>query len=125
MANQDDFVKTALRLPRDLHAAIRAAAEGASKSMNSEIIGRLQESLRAAEAGSILERLNSRESQLLEANEKQIDLLWSLLDRADGAIRRCSTLIEESEGWHGAPELQRDVAVLLELISAVSLHRQR
>lgn len=38
---QDDYIKTALRLPRDLHAEISEAAVEHGRSMNSEIIDRL------------------------------------------------------------------------------------
>lgn len=41
MAKQDDYIKTALRLPRELHAAIQASAEDRRCSMNAEIIDRL------------------------------------------------------------------------------------
>ena len=38
---QDDYIKTALRLPRELHAEIKDAAEYHGRSMNAEIIARL------------------------------------------------------------------------------------
>jgi hypothetical protein len=41
---QDDYLKTALRLPRDLHARIHEAAEKAGRSMNAEIVARLEAS---------------------------------------------------------------------------------
>ncbi|MFT4068953.1 Arc family DNA-binding protein [Paraburkholderia sp.] len=41
MATQDDYIKTALRLPRHLHADISVSAENAGRSMNAEIIDRL------------------------------------------------------------------------------------
>ncbi|WP_261522966.1 Arc family DNA-binding protein [Burkholderia multivorans] len=43
--NQDDYLKTALRLPRDLHARIQEAAQQHSRSMNAEIVHRLAISL--------------------------------------------------------------------------------
>jgi hypothetical protein len=41
--SQDDYVKTALRLPRDLHAQIADAAEANGRSMNAEILARLKQ----------------------------------------------------------------------------------
>lgn len=41
---QDDYMKTALRLPRELHALIQEAAASAGRSMNAEIVARLQAS---------------------------------------------------------------------------------
>lgn len=42
--NQSDFVKTALRLPPDLHAMLHQAAEASGRSYNAEIVARLQAS---------------------------------------------------------------------------------
>lgn len=38
---QDDFIKTAIRLPRDLHAAILDSAAQHGRSMNAEMLARL------------------------------------------------------------------------------------
>ncbi|MFM0227859.1 Arc family DNA-binding protein [Paraburkholderia dipogonis] len=40
--NQDDYLKTALRLPRDLHAKIQEAGLANGRSMNAEIVARLE-----------------------------------------------------------------------------------
>lgn len=40
--NQSDFVKTALRLPPDVHAKIHEAASATGRSYNAEIVARLQ-----------------------------------------------------------------------------------
>lgn len=44
---QDDYMKTALRLPRDLHAQIQEAATESGRSMNAEIVARLNGSFDA------------------------------------------------------------------------------
>jgi hypothetical protein len=55
MANQDDYIKTALRLPRDIHAKLLGAADATGKSMNAEIIARLESSFSGgAESASLL-----------------------------------------------------------------------
>jgi hypothetical protein len=41
MAKQDSYIKTAFRLPRELHAELLASAEKRGRSMNAEIIDRL------------------------------------------------------------------------------------
>ena len=43
--NQDNFVKTALRLPADLHVRLHEAAQAHGTSLNSEIIMLLQQAL--------------------------------------------------------------------------------
>lgn len=42
---KDDIQKTALRLPRNLHTAIHGAAKTSGRTMNAEIVHRLEESL--------------------------------------------------------------------------------
>lgn len=39
---KDDIQKTALRLPRDLHTAVLDAAKSSGRTMNAEIVHRLQ-----------------------------------------------------------------------------------
>jgi Mg2+ and Co2+ transporter CorA len=43
--DQSDFMKTALRFPRDLHARLQASAEASGASLNSEILRLLREAL--------------------------------------------------------------------------------
>lgn len=42
MARQDDYIRTALRLPPDMHKALHDSADASGKSFNAEIIARLQ-----------------------------------------------------------------------------------
>lgn len=42
MAKQDDFIRTALRVPPGLHAKIHKAAEHAGRTFNAEIVHRLE-----------------------------------------------------------------------------------
>jgi phosphoglycerate-specific signal transduction histidine kinase len=46
---EDDIQKTALRLPRDLHRKVHEAAASSGRSMNAEIVARLQESFSVTE----------------------------------------------------------------------------
>lgn len=41
--SQSHYIKTALRLPPDLHSALQADAERAGRSLNAEILARLQD----------------------------------------------------------------------------------
>ena len=52
-SKQDDYIKTALRLPRDLHAKIISAADNAERTMNAEIISRLQSTFDVEVAGGM------------------------------------------------------------------------
>ena len=44
MATQDDYIRTALRVPPDLHAQIHEAAKANTRTFNAEIMARLQAS---------------------------------------------------------------------------------
>lgn len=46
-ATQKDYVKTALRLPPDLHAALHTAATEGDRSYNAEIVNRLRSTFKA------------------------------------------------------------------------------
>lgn len=94
MATQDDYVKTALRLPRALHAAIQAAADASSKSMNAEIIARLQrtdesslEDLRTIRAQALqianLEFNSARQQSEIERLKMLLAIAVSYLPKSD------------------------------------------
>jgi len=46
-ASQKDYVKTALRLPPDLHAALHEAATAGERTYNGEIVSRLRSTFKA------------------------------------------------------------------------------
>jgi hypothetical protein len=63
---QDDYIKTALRLPRDLHVKLLSAAEKNGRSMNSEIIDQLQRAFNQPPVDDPLGDLESRLSKLIK-----------------------------------------------------------
>jgi hypothetical protein len=65
--DQTDFIKTALRMPRELHARVQASAEGHGASLNTEIIQLLQKAL---------------ESQTVEIGEKSLDQIEARVRQA-------------------------------------------
>lgn len=48
--SQKDYVKTALRLPPDLHAALHEAAAEGDRTYNGEIVSRLRSTFKAKRA---------------------------------------------------------------------------
>lgn len=44
MATQDDYIRTALRVPPDLHAKIHESAKENNRTFNAEIVARLEQS---------------------------------------------------------------------------------
>lgn len=58
-APQDDWHKTGLRLPRDLHARIHEAAAVSGRSYNAEIVSRLEASLSMPPEATAIKALTS------------------------------------------------------------------
>lgn len=123
MPTQDDFVKTALRLPRDLHAKIQAAAISAGRSMNAEMIGRLQASIDEQAYALLMARLRASEDALLETTRKQRDQLLRVVERfgavmdgADAALAACVMTPEVAE-------TRRNIEILRAVIATVSAYR--
>lgn len=50
---QDGYMKTALRLPRDLHAKVLESARESGRSLNSEFIARIASSFEVATAAEL------------------------------------------------------------------------
>ena len=70
MAKQDHFVRTALRLPPELHAEIHAAAEESQRTFNAEIVERLAKSFQQGQIDQSLLRENETLRNALKwANE--------------------------------------------------------
>lgn len=63
MAKQDDYIKTALRIPRALHARLTEAAEARGRSLNAEFVARL---MGESGDGSISEALTHLALQVAE-----------------------------------------------------------
>ncbi len=48
---EDRYTQITLRIPKDLHASLREQAQATSKSLNAEIIARLQQSFQGSQQG--------------------------------------------------------------------------
>lgn len=59
MATQDDYIRTALRVPPELHAQIHASAKANNRTFNAEIVARLQESFHVKGAGVAVMRMEA------------------------------------------------------------------
>ncbi|NTB84103.1 Arc family DNA-binding protein [Agrobacterium tumefaciens] len=112
MAKQDDYSRYTIRVPQKVYQALESAAYASGRSINAEIIDRLQWTLEAhdnAKAGSgyksqdqatidILNRTIEDKSRIIELQdqsidkerltlrktaEEYIDLLWEILGNSD------------------------------------------
>lgn len=95
LSNQDDFIKTALRLPKAVHASIQSAATQSGRSMNAEIIARLERSFadEPLRAGALdLNGLLSAGLILSTGEEPTDPAAQFLLDQAREAAQRVAKL---------------------------------
>lgn len=124
MANQDDFIKTALRLPRGLHARIQASAAAAGRSMNAEIIDCLQAHPEGVALTAVLDRLRGSDGELLETTRKQRDLLWIVVDRAEDVLNRADALMGDNAGQsEDIRAVQKSIGALRDLITTIKAYR--
>lgn len=63
MATQDDFIRTALRVPPDLHKLLHSAATTSNRTFNAEIVARLQQSFRPAVQSGEVEAIAAERDQ--------------------------------------------------------------
>lgn len=89
MATQDDYIKTAFRIPRGIHADISAAAQAKGRSLNAELIARLQRSLGSdpeVPTKHLEERLVAAHMEIAVL-QREISILKSILRNAAGIVR--------------------------------------
>lgn len=122
MANQDDFVKTALRLPRDLHAQVQAAATARGRSMNAEIIERLRDE-GTASVELVLERLRSREAELLEANKRQLSVMRNVIERMRPVLAQAETVLDANAEDPAVAALREKIDFCTALIEAIDAYK--
>ena len=97
-AYQDDYMKTALRLPRGLHAKIQEAATSSGKSLNSELIHRLQQSFEGSVSTDLALVLASLEAVLATTLVEKMNAEYNagLLAAALRQLLQGESLSEES-----------------------------
>ena len=104
----DEIQKTALRLPKSLHEAVHKAAKESGRTMNAEIVYRLQQSFEnpskqsGSETGSTSEdhRISSSDSKKLKG------LLSRMLDMVEMAEQdEAREAVEENEAYDRRSEL--------------------
>lgn len=80
MATQDNFIRTALRVPPALHAAIHEAAAAANRTFNAEIVARLENSFTPSpDIGRHVQSLVARYEQELAEAEVDKHILYLMV----------------------------------------------
>lgn len=78
LTSQDDYIRTALRLPRDLHKEVQDSAEKNNRSMNAEIVARLQSSFEEKKHVSTTAELLVDDA-IEAASDEFKQIVWKLL----------------------------------------------
>lgn len=124
MANDDDnLVKTSLRLPRALHAEIDRAADAAGISTNAEMLLRLARDPHVDTAAQVIDHIKKTEAHAIDAMSRQMKALWGALDRANVTLEHVATAMAQVPPDGAAAGLKREVEFARELINALSAHR--
>lgn len=123
MENQDEYVKTALRLTRALHDELKSTAERAGTSMNAEILARLHASREAAAASQILAWLENFEASQNDTQRRRDEVLWRIIDRADQLLARLEDVISTGVPPDQAADSLRELGFMRELIDLAKVNR--
>lgn len=101
MATQDDYIKTALRLPRHLHADATVAAGEAGRSLNAELIHRIGQSVDTAHLHRVIEQLT--ETMKIE-REGHAAIMRHLLFSFEQAVRSLDEALLVAQHKNGSAE---------------------
>ena len=92
-----DIQKTALRLPRELHTAILDAASKSGRTMNAEIVYRLQQSLDEGRAETI-SNIGHMEFRIVDRSiGKGPQKIYSALEEMEKILTGTLKMLEEAE----------------------------
>lgn len=83
MATQDDYIRTALRVPPDLHKQLHEAAAANNRTFNAEIVSRLQASFTRQDGF-----LNKKITSLSTNDEVQVRTMTEVIEDAASQISR-------------------------------------
>lgn len=114
MATQDDYIRTALRVPPELHARIHEAAKTNTRTFNAEIVARLQASFEAPPSGTLPARTTATPDDLevlYSITVAQVDLqkaTMALSDAKDEAFRLAAVLERRERELRDSEEMGQD-----------------
>lgn len=97
MGKQDDFFRTQIRIPADLHRALKEATEESGRSLNAEIVARLNDSFRTEDTFERFNLMSVTLDEKLEKVRKEIDLMEKSKSEASEFIKQLETLKEQAE----------------------------
>lgn len=106
----DEIQKTALRLPKSLHEAIHAAAKESGRTMNAEIVYRLQQSFEEQQDPGINDiELDTEDRHIKQSDSKKLKgLLARMMEIVDSvSTDEAREIVEENETYERRAELDK------------------
>lgn len=141
MATQDDYIRTALRVPPELHAQIHESAKVNNRTFNAEIVARLEGSFAptspiGGQGGSMAQEITRMSLEqrvmdmLLEQSHIEINMMWTedqiFMLREARTDRRISERkryeAERSLQQRKAEHLQSSISTLVQLAQQNGIH---
>ncbi|UVH54708.1 type II toxin-antitoxin system HicB family antitoxin [Variovorax paradoxus] len=116
---EDRYTRITLRIPKDLHAKLDEAAEATSKSLNAEIVARLDKSFEPSAEAGLLAFVRRNEMQLAEMElalnyrSMRFAEAVSVLQRIAVAIERSPYMFDDLQGMTGTVNNLIDEATTL------------
>lgn len=104
---QDDWVRTALRLPAELHAQVHAAADAAGRSFNAEIIERLVNAEHLERRLTELVKQMGHDVATAHQFKAERDQLRAEVERLDREVKAALALTAEQEALLRASDEQK------------------
>ncbi|MFM0002758.1 toxin-antitoxin system HicB family antitoxin [Paraburkholderia dipogonis] len=123
MPKDFDPIKTSVRIPPALHSELERAAEATGLTLNAEMLVRLERDPRSDIAAKLLAEIERRDAAALDGLRKQLDAVWSVLDRADGVLGDVAAAMVQVKPGSEAAILKREVEFARELIRSARAHR--
>lgn len=105
--DQKNFVKTALRLPPDLHAAVHEEAQRNGRSYNAELVERIQGSFDDQADGGAVGLLLNLQYDLAASQTNSHILRMAITELAEKVIS-----LGERAGQTGKKDLENEIALL-------------
>ncbi|MBB5446469.1 MULTISPECIES: toxin-antitoxin system HicB family antitoxin [unclassified Paraburkholderia] len=116
-------IKTSVRIPPALHAELERAAEAAGLTLNAEMLVRLQNNPRSDTVARLLGEIERRDVMAVDGLRKQLDAVWTVLDRADDVLQEVAFAMTRVKQGSEAAALKREVEFARELIATARAHR--
>lgn len=100
MATQDDYIRTALRVPPDLHAQIHEAAKANTRTFNAEIVARLQASFAEPAHGEALTTSTADAVHLLLKKVEGIEA-WLIQPEGTSLLKTGTPTVQQGRSADG------------------------